>query len=145
LEDLSLLGNAAAVPIIIFLTQVLKKNFSFPYKSDFLALVLALVVCTGWEIYNITPETLQELSTGFLAGFRFVVDTLITSFATWLAASKVYDLGHGNKKKAIKVAEEKRVLEEEIKKWKNENGASDTKVSEKPEVSDKLREILEAQ
>ena len=145
MEDLTVLGNAAAVPIIIFLTQVLKKNFNFPYKSDFLALILALVVCSGWEIYNITPETIQELSAGFLAQFRFGVDLIITSFATWLAASKVYDLGHGNKKKAKKVAAEKLVLEEEIEKLKNGNGNGDVDEGavEKSESPDKLRDILE--
>jgi hypothetical protein len=145
LEDLTVLGNAAAVPIIIFLTQVLKKNFNFSYKSDFVALILALVVCVGWEIYNITPEIIQELSTGLIAQFRFGIDLVVTSFATWLAASKVYDLGHGNRKKAKRVAAEKQTLEEEIEKLKNGNGNGDIdgETAESPENTDKLRDILE--
>ena len=145
MEDLIVLGNAAAVPIIIFLTQVLKKNFNFSYKSDFLALILALIVCSCWEIYNITPETIQELSVGLVAKFRFGVDLVITSFATWLAASKLYDLGHGNKKKAKKVAAEKHILEEEIEKLRNGNGNGDVdeETTESPENTDKLRDILE--
>ena len=146
MEDLTVLGNAAAVPIIIFLTQLLKKNFKFSRGSDFMALLLAVVVCSGWELYNITPEALRELSGGFIVKFRFGVDLVVTSFATWLAASKVYDLGHGQKKKAKRVAAEKKELHDEIVKLKNGNGngEADEKTVENSEISDKLRSILEA-
>ncbi len=145
MEDLTVLGNAAAVPIIIFLTQLLKKNFKFNRGSDFMALLLAVVVCSGWEIYNITPEALQELSTGFIMKFRFGVDLIVTSFATWLAASKVYDLGHGTKKKDKRVAAEKQELRNEIVKLKNGNGNGDAdeEIVENTEVVNKLRNILE--
>ncbi len=143
MEDLTVLGNAAAVPIIIFLTQLLKKNFKFNRGSDFMALLLAIVVCSAWELYNITPEALQEISVGFIAKFRFGIDLIITSFATWLAASKVYDLGHGTKKKAKRVAEEKQELRNEIVKLKNGNGDADEEIVENAEVVDKLRNILE--
>lgn len=146
MDDLTVLGNAAAVPIIIFLTQFLKKNFKFKRGSDFMALLLAIAVCSGWELYNITPETLQELSAGFIVKFRFGVDLVVTSFATWLAASKVYDLGHGQKKKHIRVEAEKRKLKDEIVKLKNGNnhGEVDEETVETVEDSDKLRSILEA-
>ncbi len=145
MDDLTVLGNAAAVPIIIFLTQLLKKNLRFKRGSDALALLLALVVCSGWEVYNITPEILQELSAGFIVKFRFGVDLIITSFATWLAASKVYDLGHGQKKKAKKIAAEKQELRNEIVKLKNGNrhGEVDEETMENSEVDNKLRDILE--
>ena len=146
MEGLEALGNASAVPIIIFLTQFLKKNFKFKRGSDFMALLLAVVVCSGWELYNITPETLQELSAGFIVKFRFGVDLVVTSFATWLAASKVYDLGHGQKKKHVKVEAEKKQLRDEIVKLKNGNGngEADEETVETTEDSDKLRSILEA-
>ncbi len=146
MEDLTVLGNAAAVPIIIFLTQLLKKNFKFNRGSDFMALLLAVVVCSGWEIYNITPETLQELSAGFIVKFRFGVDIIVTSFATWLAASKIYDLGHGHKKTHIRVEAEKKELRDEIVKLKNghDHGETDEETMEAAEDSDKLRSILEA-
>ncbi len=146
MEDLTVLGNAAAVPIIIFLTQLLKKNFRFKRGSDFMALLLAVVVCSGWELYNITPETLQELSAGFIVKFRFGVDLVVTSFATWFAASKVYDLGHGQKKKHLRVEAEKKELKDEIVKLKNGNsqGEADEETVETTEDSDKLRSILEA-
>ena len=145
MEDLSVLGNAAAVPIIILLTQLLKKNLNFKRGSDALALLLAVVVCSGWEIYNITPEEIQELSVGFIVKFRFGVDLIITSFATWLAASKVYDLGHGQKKQAKQVEAEKKELNDEIIKLKNGNGQgeADEEIMENPEIANKLREILE--
>ena len=145
MDDLTALGNAAAVPIIIFLTQLLKKNFKFNRGSDLMALLLAIVVCSGWELYNITPEALQELSGGFIIKFRFGVDLVITSFATWLAASKIYDLGHGQKKKANRVAAERKELHDEIVKLKNGNGngEADEETVENSEISDKLRNILE--
>ena len=143
MEDLSILGNAAAVPIVIFLTQLLKQNVSHKYASDLVALGLALVVCGGWEIYNIEPAVIQELSASFLAKFRFAVDLIITSFATWLAASKVYDLGHGKKKRAKKVADEKKVLEEKIVILENGNGHGEEDDEEDLKVPDELLDILE--
>jgi len=144
LGDLTALGNATAVPVIIFLTQLLKKNIKFRNGSDLMALLLSLVVCSGWEIYNLTPEALQELSAGFVVKFRFVVDLIIVSFATWLAASKIYDLGHGSKKRSKKVETEKETLRTEIEHLKkNGNGDSNEKTVETPEISDKLRAILE--
>ncbi len=144
MEDLTVLGNAAAVPIIIFLTQLLKKNIKFQNGSDLMALLLSLIVCSGWEVYNLTPEASQELSAGFIVKFRFVVDLIIVSFATWLAASKIYDLGHGSKKRSKKVEVEKRALRTEIEQLKkNGNGDSNEETAETPEISDKLRAILE--
>ncbi len=144
MEDLTILGNAAAVPIIIFLTQLLKKNIRFQHGSDLMALLLSLVVCSGWEIYNLTPEAIQELSAGFIVKFRFGVDLLVISFGTWLAASKIYDLGHGSKKRSKKVETEKQALRTEIEQLKkNGNGDSNEETVETPDISDKLRAILE--
>jgi len=144
LEDLTVLGNAAAVPIIIFLTQLLKKNIKFQNGSDLMALLLSLIVCSGWEVYNLTPEASQELSMGFIVKFRFGVDLIVVSFATWLAASKIYDLGHGSKKRSKKVEVEKQTLRTEIEQLKkNGNGDSNEETVETPEISDKLRAILE--
>lgn len=144
MEDLTILGNAAAVPIIIFLTQLLKKNIKFQHSSDLMALLLSLVVCSGWEIYNLTPEVIDELSAGFIVKFRFAVDTLIISFGTWLAASKIYDLGHGSKKRSKKVQIEKQALKTEIEQLKkNGNGDNNEETMETSDISDKLRAILE--
>lgn len=143
MEDLSILGNAAAVPIIIFLTQLLKKNLRHKYASDLVALGLSLIVCAGWELYTIEPTIIQELSGSFLAKFRFSIDLIITSFATWLAASKVYDLGHGKKKHEKQSAEEKKVLEEKIIILQNGNGHGEADDKEDPKVSEKLLDILE--
>ncbi len=143
MEDLSILGNAAAVPVIIFLTQLLKKNLSHKYASDLVAFGLAFLVCAGWELYTIEPEALQELAGSFLNKFRFGVDVAITSFATWLAASKVYDLGHGDKKKKVRVAAEKKVLEEKIIVLKNGNGQGEEDDEEDLKVPDELLDILE--
>ena len=36
--------------------------------------------------------------------FHWGIDQVVTGFATWLAASKVYDLAHGNKKRGKEVS-----------------------------------------
>lgn len=152
LEGLEVLGNAGAVPVVIFLTQLAKKKIgSFKYGSDVLALVLSLVLCFGWEFYYMTPAEYQEWLglTGRMT-FKWGIDQLIAGFATWLAASKIYDLSHGNKKKEKEVSQliereltEKVELQKEIVKLKNGNGdKKDEQTKEDPVVSDKLREIL---
>jgi hypothetical protein len=151
LEGLDVLGNAAAVPVIIFLTQLIKKKIGdLKYGSDLLALGLSFVLCTGWTFYEMTPVAYADLisSTG-LDLFRWGIDQSIAGFATWLAASKIYDLGHGNKKKQKEVSQimereltEKVELQKEIVKLKNGNGDKDEQTKEDPVVSDKLREIL---
>ena len=79
--------------------------------------------------------------------FRFGVDLIVTSFATWLAASKIYDLGHGQKKQAKRMAVEKKELRDEIVKLKNGNGQGepDEEVVDNSEIADKLRAILEGE
>lgn len=153
LQGLEALGNAGAVPIIIFLTQLIKKKIgNLKYGSDLLALFLSFGLCTGWEFYYMTPatfETWQALSG--LQLFHWGVDQVIVGFATWLAASKIYDLAHGNKKRDKQVSTqleihstEKVKLQEEIVKLKNgHNGDTDGPNEEDPEVFDKLRDILE--
>ena len=152
MEGLEALGNAGAVPIIIFLTQLIKKKIgSFKYGSDALALFLSFALCTGWEFYYMTPETYETWSAlNGLELFKWSIDQLITGFATWLAASKVYDLAHGNKKRDGVVSvqlerhlTEKVELQEEIVKLKNGHGDIDEQAEENPEISDKLRNILE--
>jgi hypothetical protein len=147
LDGLEALGNAAAVPVIIFLTQLIKKRVGdFKYGSDILALFLSLILCTGWFFYEMTPAEYAEWSvlTG-LDFFKWGVDQTLVGFATWLAASKIYDLGHGTKKKSRKVEAEKKELKDEIVKLKNGNGhgEEDEETVENPEIADKLRDILE--
>lgn len=149
MDELALLGNAAAVPFIIAATQLLKKNFSFKYKADVVALVVALIICPSWWFYN-TPEA--EIRATFdqstIKIIKSMVDMLLVSIATWLSATKSYDLFRGNKKreqetKAI-VAEKEElkarvaVLEATPKKEVVTDGPE-----EDVEVTDKLLEILE--
>ena len=93
-----------------------------------------------------TPEAYATWSnlTG-LGFFQWGVVMVGTGFATWLAASKIYDLGHGNKKRGIKVMEERKVLEEKIVVLQNGNGNGEKHVQpvEETEFSSQLREILE--
>lgn len=153
IEGLEALGNAAAIPVIIFLTQMIKKRVGdFKYGTDVLALILSFVLCTGWTFYYMTPETYTNWATlNGLALFKWGIDQVLIGFATWLAASKIYDLGHGNKKRGQKVSAqlelqmtEKVALQKEIVKLKNgHTGDADGQNEEDPAISDKLRNILE--
>jgi len=148
MEDLSILGNAAAVPFVVAITQVLKKNlqWDFEHGSNLLALVVALVFCTGWEIYNLDAAALDVIAMGgFLGKFRYGVDLVITSFGTWLSASKIYDLSYGHKRRHSAIEQEKDELRGEISKLKESQGDVDEDVDDDPEVSAKLRKILEGE
>lgn len=145
MEELSLLGNAAAVPIVIAITQFLKKNFSFKRKSDIVSFVVAIVVCFGWKFYQ-TPAGEIEimLNAGWVAIVKGTINQLVVSFATWLSASKSYDLFYGTKKRDQKHDTEKVVLREQIKELeKVANGGKNEVAKEDPQVAAKLRSILE--
>ena len=82
--------------------------------------------------------------------FKWGVDQILIGFATWLAASKVYDLGHGNKKRATEVSTqierhliERSELQKEIVKLKNGQGDSNEQAKTDDSQPDVLREILE--
>jgi hypothetical protein len=152
LEGLEALGNAGVVPIVIFLTQLIKKKIGdTKYGSDLLALLLSFLLCIGWEFYYMTAEAYTTWTAlNGLGLFKWGIQQGVAGFATWLAASKVYDLAHGNKKRDKHVSTqleiqmtEKVHLQEEIVKLKNGHGDKDEQAEEAPEVSDKLREILE--
>ena len=145
LAGLSALGNAAAVPIIIFLTQMIKKRIGdFKYGTDVLSLIISFVLCTGWTFYYMTPETYgQWAALNGLELFKWGIDQLIAGFATWLAASKIYDLGHGNKKRRRKVAQVKVELEEKIVILQKGNGESHEETVEENDLTSRLREVLE--
>ncbi len=116
MEEFALLGNAAAVPVIIGITQLLKKNFSFKYKADVVSALVSIIVCPLWWFYN-TPEEviLDALDDGIVSTIKFGMQLLFISGATWLSATKSYDLFSGNKKREASVAADKKQLEERIK------------------------------
>jgi len=78
-----------------------------------------------------------------LGFFKWAVLLLGKGFGTGLIASKVYDLGHGNKKREKVVSAERAQLQEEIVKLKNGNGDVNEPVEEDTEVTDELLKILE--
>jgi high-affinity Fe2+/Pb2+ permease len=143
-EELTLLGNAAAVPVIIAITQFLKKNFSFKYKSDVVSFVVAVAVCLGWKFYYTPiPEIEAVLASGWPAIAKGTISQMVVAFATWLSASKSYDLFHGAKKRDQKHDGEKTVLQEQIKELEKVNGDKEAPIEEDHQVADKLRSILE--
>ena len=147
MEGLEALGNAGAVPIVIFLTQLIKTKVGHvKYGSDVLALGMSMVLCIGWTFYYMEPVDFDLwAATNFLEKFKWGINQLVVGFATWLAASKIYDLGHGNKKRKTKVIEEKKVLEEKIVVLQNGNGNGGTHEEpvEKTDLSALLRKALE--
>ena len=145
LEGFELLGNATLVPIVIFLTQLLKQHINFKYSSDAVALAVSFALCVGYEFYILNPEEAYAVI-GLHAAFKFIVDGAVTGFATWLASSKIYDLGHGNKKRSNRKDEEKRILEEEVTMLRNGSGngdITDEDTEEDSDLSQKLSDILE--
>ena len=93
-----------------------------------------------------TPEAYTVWSAlNGLEFFQWLVAMAGTGFATWLAASKIYDLGHGNKKRKARVLLEKKELEETIVVLKNGNGNGEKyeEPVEETDLSSRLREILE--
>jgi hypothetical protein len=146
LEEFALLGNAAAVPIIIGTTQLLKKNFSFKYKSDVVSFVVSLIICPLWWFYN-TPEAqvIDMFDDGVVATVKFIIELFLISVATYMTASKSYDMFSGNKKRDVKHTTEKDELQEKINELEMnlENGGNPTDESnEEIEIRDKLLEIL---
>ena len=147
MEGLEALGNAGAVPIVIFLTQLIKtKVGDIKYGSDVLALGMSMVLCVGWTFYYMEPVDFDLwVATNFLEKFKWGINQLVVGFATWLAASKIYDLGHGDKKRKSKITEEKKALEEKIVVLQNGNGNGEKHEEpvEETDLSSRLREVLE--
>ena len=148
LAGLENLGNVGVVPIVIFLTQLIKKKIgNLKYRSDVLALFLSFGLCVGWEFYYMTPEVYTQWSAmNGLEFFKWAIsDILFVGFGTWLAASKVYDLAHGNKKRQLNVDKVKVELEEKIIILQNGNGNGEKheETVEETDLSSRLREVLE--
>ncbi len=146
MEEFALLGNAAAVPIIIGTTQLLKKNFSFKYKSDVVSFVVSLIICPLWWFYN-TPEAqvVDMFDDGVVSTLKFIMELFLISVATYMTASKSYDMFSGNKKRVEKHTTEKDELQEKINELEMnlENGGKPADESnEEIEIRDKLLEIL---
>ena len=146
MEEFALLGNAAAVPIIIGTTQLLKKNFSFKYKSDVVSFVVSLIICPLWWFYN-TPEAqvVDMFDDGVVATLKFIMELFLISVATYMTASKSYDMFSGNKKRDVKHTNEKEELHgriAELEERMETGGEPADESNEEIEIRDKLLEIL---
>ena len=139
-SDFSKFANVAAVPVVIAITGIIKKNFTFKHKSNLIAVLVSLVVCTGWALYGLTPEEIGVVQGGGIhAWFRYGIDLLIASAATWFAASKGYDLVRGDKKREQVLVGHR----DEIVKLEKKVRGEDETSEEDSEISKKLRSILE--
>ena len=144
MEDLSLLGNAAAVPIIIAVTQFLKRNFDFKRKSEVTSLLVSFGVCFGWEFYY-TPSDQLILwwGSGIIPMAKHSIQLVLVSCATWLSASKSYDFFVGDKKKQQEInghIQEKETLKKQVTELKNGNGGQHGQTTDEDQ---KLRALLE--
>jgi hypothetical protein len=146
LEEFALLGNAAAVPIIIGTTQLLKKNFSFKYKSDVVSFVVSLIICPLWWFYNTPGEQVIDMfDDGVVATAKFIIELFLISVATYMTASKSYDMFSGNKKRDVKHTTEKDELHgriAELEERMETGGEPADEPNEEIEIRDKLLEIL---
>lgn len=144
--DISLLGNVAAVPIIVAITQFLKKSFNFSRKSDVISLLVSFLVCSGWEFYHTADADILLMWTApLIAKIRHTIDLIIVSFATWLSASKSYDLFIGDKKWNKQMEEihtEKEDLKKQVEVLTNEHEPTEP-LAEDAVLDQRLREILE--
>lgn len=146
MEEFALLGNVAAVPIIIGTTQFLKKNFSFKYKSDVVSFVVSLIICPLWWLYN-TPEAqvVDMFDDGVAATLKFIIELFLISVATYMTASKSYDMFSGNKKRDVKHTIEKDELHgriAELEQRVETGGEPSNESNEAIEIRNKLLEIL---
>lgn len=147
MEDLSLLGNAAAVPIIVAITQFLKKNFNFRRKADAISLLVSFVVCVGWEFYYTPADKLVILwSGGFIETGKHVIHLTLVSIGTWMSASKSYDLLLGDKKRHREIdehIEEKEKLKKKVESLESVHEKTPAIDDENLEIDSKVRDILE--
>ena len=146
MEEFALLGNAAAVPIVIGTTQLLKKNFSFRYKADVVSFVVSLIICPLWWFYN-TPEAqiIDMLDDGPVATVKFGIQLILISVATYMTASKSYDMFSGNKKRHDRHSNEKEELHgriAELEQRAETGGEPADESNDEIEIRDKLLEIL---
>ncbi len=146
MEEFALLGNAAAVPIIIGITQLLKKNFSFRYKSDVMSFVVSLIICPLWWFYN-TPEAqiVDMFDDGVVVTLKFIIELFLISVATYMTASKSYGMFSGNKKRTEKHTNEKEELHgriAELEQRMETGGEPADGSNEEIEIRDKLLKIL---
>lgn len=147
MEEFALLGNAAAVPIIIGITQLLKKNFSFKYKSDVVSFAVSLIICPLWWFYNTPEEHIVDMfDDGVVSTLKFGMQLFLISVATYMTASKSYDMFSGNKKRDVKHTTEKDELHgriAELEERVDTGGKPTNESNEKIKIRDKLLKILE--
>ena len=134
MDDLSILGNAALVPIVLAFTQMLKKARPV-WNSDIVAVVVSVSLCMGFNIYNLTDNIIFTT----LGTFKFIVDAGISGVGTAFAAAKSYDLLYGDKK----LAEHKEKLEEKIQTLEAKSlEVPDEETLEQIKINASLRKIL---
>lgn len=114
-----------------------------------MALVVSLILSPAWWFYN-TPEieVINTFSGSLVSSMKAVGDLFITALATWLSATKSYDLFRGNKKREEAkdaILKEKQGLEEQLRVLKSVSSQEDQESGhfEDTNVTNKLLKILE--
>ena len=88
-----MLEQAAVVPLIIGITQAVKPFKRFYKLHGVIAFAIAIVGTLCISIYNLDKEAFYALGTYEIV--RMGINCLFTAAATWLSASKLYDLAKG--------------------------------------------------
>jgi len=88
--------QAAVVPAVIIITQIIKPLKKISGYSGVIALLVAFVGTAMVSLYGMSEETFNGLGSYGLV--KFLIECFFTAIATWLSASKIYDLVYGDKK-----------------------------------------------
>jgi hypothetical protein len=103
--------QAAVVPAIIVVTQVLKPFKKYYKAHGLVALAVAVLGTLGVGLINMGETAFYGMNS--YAVITFVIGSMFTAVTTWLSAAKIYDMSLGKKKAKKKVQE---MLEEEFMK-----------------------------
>lgn len=91
-----LVEQAAVVPVVIGVTQVLKPFKKYYVYHELLSLIIAFLGTLLVILYSMNEEAFNALTK--FALLRLVTESIFTAFATWLSAAKLYDISLGKMK-----------------------------------------------
>jgi hypothetical protein len=89
--------QALVVPAVIVIVQILKPIIKpRDNYSGLIALIIAFIGTAMVSIYSMTEEAFNQIGT--YSFIKLIVECSFSAIATWLSASKIYDLVYGDKK-----------------------------------------------
>lgn len=101
--------QAAVVPAIIVITQVVKPFKKYYKFHGLIALLVAVLGTIGVGLINMGEQAFYSMNSYNV--LTFTIMSMFTAVTTWLSAAKIYDMSLGKKKVEKKVQE---MLEAEL-------------------------------